>query len=378
MASTYSSRLRLELQTTGENRSTWGTKANNVFSRIEDSVAGSASVDMSDGNYSLTTNNGTEDEARKAIIIIGGTNTATRTLTIPAVSKTYFIYNNSGQSVIVSNGSDTVTLANGDQRWVITDGTTMYEPAYDTFSSATIAALTVSTSATFSGATIADLGTVTTADINGGTIDATAIGGSTPAAGAFTTLSASGAFSLSGDQVQVSEGGTGSSTASGARSNLGLDDMATQASSSVAITGGTIDGVTITGGSISGATVDASTLDSLDSTQFLRSDTADTKTSGTTTYNDNVSLAFGDSQDTTLTHTGTDFSLSNDTGDIYIDNLKTSGVGKLRCRDSGGTIRECITYGGSAGAATLYYNDSDRVQTTSSGVTIYGTLTVTG
>ena len=36
-----------------------------------------------------------------------------------------------------------------------------------------------------------------TADINGGTIDATAIGGTTPAAGAFTTLSASGAATLS-------------------------------------------------------------------------------------------------------------------------------------------------------------------------------------
>lgn len=39
-----------------------------------------------------------------------------------------------------------------------------------------------------------------------------AIGGTTPAGGAFTTLSASGAFSLTGDQVQVAEGGTGAST----------------------------------------------------------------------------------------------------------------------------------------------------------------------
>lgn len=38
------------------------------------------------------------------------------------------------------------------------------------------------------------------------------IGGTTPAAGAFTTLSASGAFSLSGDTVAVAEGGTGLST----------------------------------------------------------------------------------------------------------------------------------------------------------------------
>ena len=48
------------------------------------------------------------------------------------------------------------------------------------------------------------------------------VGATTPAAGAFTTLSASGAFSLSGDQVQISEGGTGASTASGARTNLGV------------------------------------------------------------------------------------------------------------------------------------------------------------
>lgn len=39
-----------------------------------------------------------------------------------------------------------------------------------------------------------------------------AIGGTTPAAGAFTALSASGAFALTGDTVQVSEGGTGAST----------------------------------------------------------------------------------------------------------------------------------------------------------------------
>ena len=39
-----------------------------------------------------------------------------------------------------------------------------------------------------------------------------AIGGTTPAGGAFTTLSASGAFSLTGDTVDVAEGGTGAAT----------------------------------------------------------------------------------------------------------------------------------------------------------------------
>ena len=45
--------------------------------------------------------------------------------------------------------------------------------------------------------------------------------------------------------LAVAEGGTGSSTASGARSNLGLGTIATQAANSVAITGGTISGVTL-------------------------------------------------------------------------------------------------------------------------------------
>lgn len=73
----------------------------------------------------------------------------------------------------------------------------------------------------FSGKTISNLGTVTTVDINGGTVDGTAIGASSASTGAFTTLTASGAFSLSGDQVQISEGGTGATTALAALTNLG-------------------------------------------------------------------------------------------------------------------------------------------------------------
>lgn len=46
---------------------------------------------------------------------------------------------------------------------------------------------------------VTDGGTITTIDINGGTIDATAIGGTTPAAAAVTTLAASGTATLSGD-----------------------------------------------------------------------------------------------------------------------------------------------------------------------------------
>jgi hypothetical protein len=45
----------------------------------------------------------------------------------------------------------------------------------------------------------------------------------------------------------ILQGGTGASTAAGARTNLGLGTMATQNANTVAITGGSINGVALTG-----------------------------------------------------------------------------------------------------------------------------------
>ena len=99
---------------------------------------------------------------------------------------------------------------------------------------------------TAAGQTCADLGTVTTCDINGGTLDGVtisgstingAVGGGTPAAGAFTTLTASGAVTFtSGTLNGIAIGG--STPAAGAFTTL-------TASGAVTFTSGTINGTTV-------------------------------------------------------------------------------------------------------------------------------------
>jgi len=57
--------------------------------------------------------------------------------------------------------------------------------------------------------------------------------------------------------ISVANGGTDSTTASAARTSLGLGSIATQAASSIAVTGGTMSGVMVTLPSYSVATIPA-------------------------------------------------------------------------------------------------------------------------
>lgn len=122
-----------------------------------------------------------------------------------------------------------------------------------------ISGVTLSSSAaTFTGPVITG-GVITGAGLvssavalTGGSISGTTVGIGVPAAGLFTSLGATN-LSVTGTvtlttALPVAQGGTGATTAAGARTNLGLGTMATANASAVAITGGTING-TVIGGS---------------------------------------------------------------------------------------------------------------------------------
>lgn len=125
MASTYSSRLKLELQGTGENAGTWGDKTNNnldvldAFSAgyLSKSVAGSANVTLTTANASATS------EASNKVIELTGTLTGNITVFLPAKENNYFIYNNTAGSYTVNvaatgHGANSATIAQGSKTLV--------------------------------------------------------------------------------------------------------------------------------------------------------------------------------------------------------------------------------------------------------------------
>ncbi len=101
------------------------------------------------------------------------------------------------------------------------DGTQKFAVGASTVGLSAGVSLTASGGGSLTG-TWTNLGTVTTIDINGGTIDGTAIGGATPAAGAFTTISATGDISQTKATPTFTQTDTGSGSVNFIQSNATL------------------------------------------------------------------------------------------------------------------------------------------------------------
>ena len=128
MPSTYSPALRLELIGNGEQAGTWGTTTNtNLGSLIEQAITGVQTITMADATYTLTSFDGAVDEARNAVLVLGGTVTTPQNVIAPAVEKTYIIKNGTGSNVTVkTSGGNGVTFVNGQVGIVYCDGTNFY------------------------------------------------------------------------------------------------------------------------------------------------------------------------------------------------------------------------------------------------------------
>lgn len=93
MTTTYTTRLRLANQGTGDNANTWGQVLNTgVFDLVDDALGGVETIDLTTGvDFTLSVGNGAPDQARKAILVLEGEPINDINLIVPNQEKIYLI-----------------------------------------------------------------------------------------------------------------------------------------------------------------------------------------------------------------------------------------------------------------------------------------------
>jgi hypothetical protein len=98
---------------------------------------------MTAANYTLTSSNGASDEARAMFLVLGGTPGASFNVICPAVSKLYFVTNNTGFAQTVKTSAGTgISVPNGARIALRCDGTDVIE-ALNYVGSLTIGSITL-------------------------------------------------------------------------------------------------------------------------------------------------------------------------------------------------------------------------------------------
>lgn len=137
MTTQFTPILQLALPVTGELNGTWGDVVNdNITSMIEEAIAGLATIDTWTANsHTLTTADGTTDEARCAILKVangaGGTAlSGAGEIICPARTKVYVVDNTSSYTVTLKTAAGTgIAVPSGKAALLYCDGTNVKEGA---------------------------------------------------------------------------------------------------------------------------------------------------------------------------------------------------------------------------------------------------------
>jgi len=203
--------IGLTLPTTGTLSGTWGDTVNNAISQIVDvAVAGTQTI-STDADITLAVTTGTAastgltgNSSQYAVILWTAGGTATRTITVPAQSKTYVVINktSSTQSITIQGTTGTgVTVAAGTRAIVAWDGVNFVNVGGGSAAGSNTQVQFNSSGAFGASSALTWDGTILAATKFGGALNGT-VGATTPSSGAFTTLTATTA-------IPVTSGGTG-------------------------------------------------------------------------------------------------------------------------------------------------------------------------
>lgn len=208
MPSTYSANLRLELQATGENANTWGTKTNNNLNLIGDAISGYLAVTLADGTNALTANDGTADQTRQASLEFKGSLTAPAIAQVAGGIEGRWIVRNSctgGTVTFRVSGGSGLLLPAGESILLYSDGVSVWSvaQALTSVSSTYIYANKLVTPEL--SATAANVGSVVATNIGATSVSATTVSGATVAAS--TLLASTGGFSTKVSTVALEVSG---------------------------------------------------------------------------------------------------------------------------------------------------------------------------
>lgn len=168
MASSYTTRLRLEKQAYNENDASWGTRANTVFDLLDDSIGGMATISTTGGTTVLTANNSSSDQARNAIIKATGVLVSNATFEIPAQTKIYTVWNATTGAytlTIKTNAGTGVAVTQAKKAVIFCDGT----DCFTSFDDQTLMSMTAGNNACDFRLSLTTATPVTTSDVTAAT-----------------------------------------------------------------------------------------------------------------------------------------------------------------------------------------------------------------
>jgi hypothetical protein len=190
MPSSFTSRLKLERQASGENSGTWGNLVNYVFNRVDASVSGYQSVSVAgSANVTLTSNNSTsntdddatDDQVHNKVLEFTGSLGADIHVFTDAVEQNYILFNNTtgSQTLTFANtghAANGVALKQGAKTMVYSDGSSITDVMADL---GDITATAVTASGNVSGALLTSTGNVSGTNLNA-TANVVSIAGAAP------------------------------------------------------------------------------------------------------------------------------------------------------------------------------------------------------
>lgn len=179
MPSTYTQNSGIELIRNGEQSGTWGTTTNTNLNIIDRLVNGVGTIDLSSSGaaHTLTTSDGSLSDGQfRLLLLTGATEACTITIAPNDGQHIYLVRNNSGHACTFSQGSGSnVTIQNADSGIIYTDGAGTGASVFN----------------------LTDHFAMSSPRITGGSVTGIV-------------------------DLEIADGGTGASSASAARTNLGL------------------------------------------------------------------------------------------------------------------------------------------------------------